>query len=735
MTEDERVTDSEHVPAAPAAEGSRAAGDEPGGGNEQRARPRLLPLFGAVSALATVSVGQPVLDLLARNPEFFVARDAPASDVVGLAVVVVLVLPAALSVVAWGMGFLHPRAGRAAAAVVVSVAAAPLFLRLLRDVGLVPGWAVVAAALLLGVGVAIALDRNDGLGPVLSFGIVLPLLLVGWFVFTSPVAALITPQRVELLPRRTVGAPTDVVFFIFDEFPLATVLDERGAVDRRAFPNFARLAATSTWFTGATTVHRATTQAVPAILDGRYPRKDVLPTASDRPENLFTLVGSDLRVVAEEAVGQMCPPQICTEDVAPAPGRIEALASDVGILTGHMFLPADLATELPPADEGWGFFGGADEPEGPRTRPPPGDARGEAWVDPGPGADAYMSEIAPSATPTLFFKHVLLPHTPWRYLPSGQEYPQELPVPGSRPIPGRHGSRWIDDPWLVAQGYQRHILQAMNVDRLVGEALDKLAETGLLDDSLVVVVSDHGAAFTPGRPRRGGGAGTQGEVGPVPLFVKLPGQTEPRVVDRAVQTIDVLPTVADVLDADPGWDLDGVSLLDEASYTHPSERPGVTRLARRFIPGTARLEEIVARKFALFGDRRGGIDPYLLAPDGTRPLLGGATPPESPEERGSATLENPAALRDVNAGGRLLPALLKGEVDLATEVTERPRLAVSLNGRVASVTLGYDRDGTTWRFQAMLPPSLFRDGANHVDVHLVGESNGRPSFYRLYPDL
>jgi hypothetical protein len=703
--------------------GDRGAGD----------RPPLLPLLGLVGALITLSLAQPLLDLLARNPEFFVARSAPPSDVVGVAIVVAVVLPCVLAVVAWGAGRIHPVAGRAVAGGFIAIAAAPLFLRLIRGFAAVPGWGLVAVALGAGAGAAFLLERSRGVRAALPYGILLPVLLVAWFTFMSPVAALVAPPDVELLPRGTVGAPKDIVFLVFDEFPLATLLDADGGIDDDAFPNFARLAATSTWFRRATTVHRATTQAVPAILDGRYPRDDVLPTAADRPQNLFTLVGSDLDVVAEEAVSQMCPASICEKRVAPAAGRIETLASDVGILTGHMILPPDLAASLPPVDEGWGFFGGVDAADPATTRPPP-DERGEAWVDPGPGTESFISRIRASERPTLYFKHALLPHTPWRYLPSGQEYPQSLPVPGSRPIPGRNGSRWIDDRWLVAQGYQRHLLQAMNTDRLVGAALDRLTASGLLDDALIVVVSDHGAAFTPGRPRRGGGAGTAGEVGPVPLFVKLPGRAEARVVDRPVQTVDVLPTIADVLEADPGWDFGGTSLLDTNSYIAPRERPGLTRLARRFVFGPRHLPEIVLRKLALFGSPDGGIDPYLLAPEGTRPLLGKPIPNEANDDAGTATVENEDLLQNVDLQGPSLPVLIEGEIALDSAPDGRPTLALSVNGSVAAVTLGYGRDDSTWRFQALVPPFALREGQNQIEVFLRDESAGRPSFYRLYPD-
>ena len=47
----------------------------------------------------------------------------------------------------------------------------------------------------------------------------------------------------------------------------------------------------------------------------------------------------------------------------------------------------------------------------------------------------------------------------------------------------------------------------------------------------------------------------------MPLFVKEPGQTEGDVSDANVLTIDVLPTIADVLDIEIPFEVDGRSAL------------------------------------------------------------------------------------------------------------------------------------------------------------------------------
>ena len=60
------------------------------------------------------------------------------------------------------------------------------------------------------------------------------------------------------------------------------------------------------------------------------------------------------------------------------------------------------------------------------------------------------------------------------------------------------------------------------------------------------------------------------EVYRVPLFIKAPGQVEGEIRDDSAQTIDVLPSIVDLLDADVDWEFDGHSLYDgSAAHTEP----------------------------------------------------------------------------------------------------------------------------------------------------------------------
>jgi hypothetical protein len=100
-------------------------------------------------------------------------------------------------------------------------------------------------------------------------------------------------------------------------------------------------------------------------------------------------------------------------------------------------------------------------------------------------------------------------------------------------------------------------------DRLLGRLLDTLKSTGLYGRSLIVVAADHGASFWPGQRYRGlSGTSHPEDIFSVPLIIRAPDQARGEVSDVAGETIDILPTIADVLDIELPWKVDGCSLFD-----------------------------------------------------------------------------------------------------------------------------------------------------------------------------
>ena len=178
---------------------------------------------------------------------------------------------------------------------------------------------------------------------------------------------------------------------------------------------------------------------------------------------------------------------------------------------------------------------------------------------------AWKAGSPPSAgaqQPGFYLHHALLPHEPWIYLPSGR---RSRPT-GEDPVPGINKPPSFDDRGLSQHNHLRHLLQVGYVDRQIGRLLRRLRRTRQLERRAVVVVADHGYSFDLNVPsRRLVTEDSVDEVAPVPFFVKRRARRGEGEVDESfVRNIDVVPTIADVLDTERG--------LAHTTATRPSRR-------------------------------------------------------------------------------------------------------------------------------------------------------------------
>ncbi len=171
--------------------------------------------------------------------------------------------------------------------------------------------------------------------------------------------------------------------------------------------------------------------------------------------------------------------------------------------------------------------------------------------------------------------------------------------------------------------HQRHLAQVGYADRLVGDLIARLRSTGAYDDALVIITSDHGASYREGRRRREPRPSQKNlsDILHVPLFIKLPGQQQGDVVDRIVETVDIFPTILDVVGAKASSRLDGRSLIDgrdpgrESFFLRNRNNTTPRRLGDLSADRASSLE----RKERRFG--RGDLQ-GLYAPPSARHLLG-----------------------------------------------------------------------------------------------------------------
>jgi hypothetical protein len=720
---------------AAARAGVASGTDDASSGRRPSAARERLWAFLELFALVGFVIAQPTLDVLGKAPDFFLFRQADRADILVL-VLAVTVLPAlGMWLVELAAGLAGEQVRRAVHLLMVTGLLALLALEVGKNLTSLRGAALVALAAVAGVAAGLAYARRSALRLWLRYLAPAPLVFALVFLLVSPVSKLVLPQRGGVVdgnaPGVRIQAEHPVVMLLLDEFPLTSLLDSKGRIDRRLYPNFAKLAGGSTWYRNATAVSGLTNWAVPPMLDGRYPQKDVPPTAAQYPDNLFTLLGKSYDVEAFQIVTQLCPASTCkaTRETAPTAVGLRNTLRDSARVWKRIVWPQDV-DENP---TGAWLNATTDE----RKRPAPSPGNGPASpvleeIDQGGEPDQYRNFVASmegSDRPTFYFLHILLPHQPWHWLPDGKKYPDR----GD----GRNANGWTTEAWPPQLTRQRHLMQTAEVDRMVGQITRRLQEQGMYDDTLFVVTADHGMSFIPGEfARRVATPRTADQVLWVPLFIKQPGQRQGRVTDQNWEHVDLVPTVADILGVRVPWQLDGVSQAGDGQprarsekwfFSKPGERqvfPGPENLAKALVGVTDQMVRAENGylgwfQFGRFGD------------------LVGRRPGEVGLEAGPAGGAKVDDLRDfrrVDPDRGTVPAQVTGQVSLAAGAPARPAVAVAVNGVVGGVSELYkeERDkqgsqpkGPRDKFAAMLPDTLFKKGDNRIEVFLVDASGGR----------
>jgi hypothetical protein len=675
-------------------------------------------------AASGFALAQPLFDLLGRNAEFFAVRGSTPGDIVLFALVVTFGPALVLWLIELMVGVVSDVAAHTLHLVFLTFLGAVFGVQALKRSGVDGTVTLIVGAVVIGVAIALAVWRLRPAGSFLTLLAAAPVLFLALFLLNTPVEKLVFPNANARAAAARVRATTPVVFLLFDEFPVIDLQDGTGGIDAKRFPNFATLAAGSTWFRNTTTLSASTTVAVPVILTGRKPVKGALPVFQDYPNNLFTLLGRRYRMKVTESQTRLCPARLCKRKNGAATARLSSLWSDVRVVYLHLLAPPALEDELPAIDESWGNFG-ASAPAAPETKEklPKVDLK-TFYLSRVRDFNRFVASFhAPgSGPPTLYFLHVLLPHAPWLYFPDGR-----VRAVAAANAPGRTGERWWSSQ-LAVQAWQRHLLQLGYTDRLLGSFIRRLHRTGLWDKALVVVTADHGISFRGGDLRRHATKTNLAELAFTPLFMKLPGQQQGRVVDaRHVRTVDILPTIADVLGVKIPWRTDGSSALRGGAG---SGRVDVAGVSAPYAATLAQRRSSLGRELGLFGSGDWGPDFAGTGP--FRSLVG--TPLASLDLAAPAD----ATARIDAIGSRLLRAFpgrsLLVPSPLGGTLAGVPRgegVAVALNGRIAAVSVAYRNPaGGPVRFSALAAESAFRAGRNSVRIFAIDDASDRP---RLRP--
>lgn len=238
------------------------------------------------------------------------------------------------------------------------------------------------------------------------------------------------------------------------------------------------------------------------------------------------------------------------------------------------------------------------------------------------------------------------PHEPW-----------EPPKSMLARVPEKPPAGPIDN---IARMY---MAEAAKDDEAIGQILQTLDETHLRDNTIVIVMADHGETFSSAHGGKSGldnmeirhhhAASNFEETSKIPLFISLPKIIpENKVVNERVRNIDLVPTLMDLLGLEGSPKTTGKSLMPLIKgEKEAEERPVISegRGTRAFYSGKYRLL------------LREGKAATIVQPDKT------VTVPEElfdlendPGERHDISRQNPALLAEMKA--RLQAALKNAPV-------------------------------------------------------------------------
>jgi hypothetical protein len=258
-----------------------------------------------------------------------------------------------------------------------------------------------------------------------------------------------------------------------------------------------------------------------------------------------------------------------------------------------------------------------------------------------------------------------------------------------------------------------------------------LKSVGIYDESLVIVVADHGVSFYPDSQRRDAPPfiNLERDVLPVPLFIKYPHQQEGVISDENVETIDILPTITDVLGAGVELEMDGRSLLGQKPLRpeklafhaykeflqHKSEAGGelkydTLKWKLQNFKHSAGIDGLfkIGKYSELVGSRLDDLDIIETAGLGI-------------------SLDMPELYIDVNPDSGFVPSRITGAINFKGA---KPgySIAVAVNGFVQAVTEIYPSQESSYKFSAMVAEESFKKGENYLSAFLVSsDSDGNIS--------
>ena len=709
-----------------ASDDDKPAGDKPTWGDRLQLW-ALVELF----VLSGFAIAQPLLDVTGKSPDFFLFRRADRLDIVLLVLGVTLLPALAIWAVEVAVGLVSGTVRRFLHLAAIFGLFTLLALQVAKKLTDLRGPVLVVIALVAGAGAVVLYARQSWARLWLRYLAPAPLVFALVFLLMSPTSKLVLPAQAEpsgggQAPAAAAsGEQPPVVMILFDEFPLSSLLDSKGQIDKRVYPNFAELAGQSTWYRNATGVAGYTPWAMPAMLTGNYPAKVKAPSYTEYPDNMLTLFGKFYDLKVYETISQLCPPSQCRSTAGNLDRvGLRAVLGDSARVFKEIVSPYDATVD--PAS----FIDqtAAEETASEEGKPLDPQFRfNQLRLNQPSRFNDFLGGLKDTSRPTMHFLHLLLPHAPWRYLPSGNEY-------NFKTFGRAFKSDQTPAP-VVELAHQRHLLQLAYTDGLVGQVIDQLKAEGMWDKSLVVMGADHGEGWVPGEKPRSLGKTNAPDLMWVPQFIKAPGQDSGTVDDRNWEQVDLLPTVADLAGVQVPWKMEGASQTGKPTRTRTEkwwyDIPG----HREVRDGPSNWSQVLAGEtdtLARAGEGVRGLYRYGAAADliYQDPATVG---PVTSDLEATATLDDFKQYTQIKPKSGRIPALVSGKLTSPLPPATSSVL-VAVNGKIGGESqLFPERPGEpAAKFAVITPDTLWKagDGRRQLQVYVVDRSGGQP---RLQP--
>ncbi|MCA9928602.1 MAG: sulfatase-like hydrolase/transferase [Anaerolineales bacterium] len=175
--------------------------------------------------------------------------------------------------------------------------------------------------------------------------------------------------------------------------------------------------------------------------------------------------------------------------------------------------------------------------------------------------DEVMRWLDGVKRPFFAWAHFMDVHWPY-HLEEELSTPEEI-AQAWKDLVHLHEVNW-QDAAITPQQKQHYIdlyeKAIQYTDTQIGRLLDYIDSSPFADNTMIIVVSDHGEEFL----ERGYWGHVEinlfDEILRVPLIMRLPGQKEGKVVPQQVRTLDIMPTVLDLAGCELPEKVEGISL-------------------------------------------------------------------------------------------------------------------------------------------------------------------------------